>query len=401
MSRGKKVLVVSEIFWPEGGGAELATYLVLKLLRDAGFKITVITGTSRPSMIKDVKFYRTSLLGNWSRIKRLFYISLLSKRSWFVRLLQHHDMLYIPLQAYPLIPLAKKYGLRVIVHMHNYVPIRYHGVKYFFEPDKVSTLEELRLSVFHEIYANNNTVRTLAIPVSYTMYKASRIWLKHADTIICVSKRQAELVKKQLPSIAKKIEVVYNPLPVLPNIKKEIKNNKRLILYVGGREYIKGYHMLLQAVKELILTSNLNTHIKFIFVGKKFKRSLLLNANSIEVETLGHVSRRQIIKIHKYAIALVFPSICEEPLPYAIVESMLLKTIPIAPRAGGIPEIVDGTKGGFFLFEPGNIESFVNTIKKVINTNPLKLLKIGEEIRWKIIEKFSNEGNKLLDIFGI
>jgi hypothetical protein len=39
------VLTVSELFWPEGGGTELATYLTLQILTKHGFSVTVVTGT--------------------------------------------------------------------------------------------------------------------------------------------------------------------------------------------------------------------------------------------------------------------------------------------------------------------------------------------------------------------
>ena len=401
MSKGRRVLAISEIFWPEGGGAELATYLTLRFLRDNNFKITIITGTKKPAVINGIKFHYTSLLGNWDRARRFLYIGLLSRRPWFIRLLRQHDILYIPLQAYSLIPLAKKYGLRVIIHLHNYVPARYYGVKYFFEPDKVDALKELKLSVLHEVYANNSVARVLALPFSYIIYRISKIWLEQADTIICVSRRQAKIIEHQSPNIAKKIKIVYNPLPHLPDIKKEIDNNKRSILYVGGRKYIKGYHILLQAIKEFISVPHIGSHIEFILVGEGLRRfSQLFNTSGVKIKTLGYVPRRHIIMLHKYVRALVFPSICEEPLPYAIIESMLLKTVPIAPRIGGIPEVVSGTKAELFLFEPGNVNSLVKVLKKIVNKDTSELLEIGEEIHYHIVKMASKSRNRLLEIFS-
>jgi len=41
-----KILVVTERYWPEGSGSELATHLMTKLLADE-FVATVITGTGQ------------------------------------------------------------------------------------------------------------------------------------------------------------------------------------------------------------------------------------------------------------------------------------------------------------------------------------------------------------------
>ncbi len=38
-----KILVLSELFYPHGGGAELATWLYLKMLAEEGFGATVVT----------------------------------------------------------------------------------------------------------------------------------------------------------------------------------------------------------------------------------------------------------------------------------------------------------------------------------------------------------------------
>ena len=39
-----RVLVFSKLFWPEGEGAELATYLIVKLL-SRRFDVAVVSGT--------------------------------------------------------------------------------------------------------------------------------------------------------------------------------------------------------------------------------------------------------------------------------------------------------------------------------------------------------------------
>jgi len=91
-----RILVVSEIFWPKGGGAELATYLILRILNRAGCKITVITGTKRPALIDGVKYYYTGLLGHWNRVKRSLNTWFLTREPWFLNLLRKHGVLHCP-----------------------------------------------------------------------------------------------------------------------------------------------------------------------------------------------------------------------------------------------------------------------------------------------------------------
>jgi len=44
-----KLLVVTERYWPEGGGGELATHLILNMLRKC-FEIIVVTGSKNPAI---------------------------------------------------------------------------------------------------------------------------------------------------------------------------------------------------------------------------------------------------------------------------------------------------------------------------------------------------------------
>ena len=53
-----KVLVFTKFFWPEGGGGELATYLIVKDIISKFFHVTVISGTRKPeaSILEKCRF---------------------------------------------------------------------------------------------------------------------------------------------------------------------------------------------------------------------------------------------------------------------------------------------------------------------------------------------------------
>ena len=399
----KKILVISEIFWPEGGGAELATYLLLNMLKKYGFKITVVTGSRDHSQLTGVKFYHTSLLGNFNRINRWIKIKLLMSRAWFKKLLRIHDILYIPLSAYPLIPLAKKLGKKVIVHAHNFSPVRYYGVKYYFESnDNIPVKEELRIGLLHEYFINKNLLRTILYPLSFSFYLVSKKWLSHADTIICVSHRQAEIFEKQEPALRRKIKVIYNLLPEIPRQAKSLSEIP-LILYTGGDNYIKGYHIMLK----LLIT----LHRK----GHKFKALMLNNYNEKNLNILmrlryvlngrlqivGRVSHDVYLKLHRRAWSILFPSICEEPMPYSVLEAAILGTIPIAPKAGGVYEILKDTVAEDFLYTPLDLDEIVLKTEKLLSLDRRDILRIGKELREEVIEKYksSSSTEELIKVF--
>jgi glycosyltransferase involved in cell wall biosynthesis len=391
------ILTVSELFWPEGGGAELATYLTLQILAKHGFSVTVVTGTKNPAKIPGVKYYITPMLKSVNRLTRWTLMEVLSTTAYFKQLLKSHDVLYIPQAAYPLIPVAKKMNRRVIVHLHNYMPIRYTGVKYFFEPDVVDHAYEIKLALFHERHVQKSLLRTLLMPLSYLAYIKSKNWIAQADKIICVSHRQAELVTKNMPQLRNKVDVIYNPPPPefvstdLP-LKKRLGDEK-VLLYLGGSSYIKGFHLI---------------HKAFNKISKKYKVKLVM-AKVYDRRLLPHsyvmysvLSHREIISLYSEAYALLFPSIVEEPLPYVIVESMLTGTIPIAARVGGVPEITKGTPAEHYTFTPGDVDDMVDKIDTLLAQPKEHIIDIGLKLKEHASKLFNIDQirDKLLSAFG-
>jgi len=62
--------------------------------------------------------------------------------------------------------------------------------------------------------------------------------LCYADKVICVSRRQYELILE----VRGRTIVIYNCLSLMPDIEKNF-NESPTILYVGGGGYIKGFHI--------------------------------------------------------------------------------------------------------------------------------------------------------------
>jgi len=402
------ILTVSEIFWPEGGGAERATYLILKLLAQQGFKITVITGTDSPAIIPGVKYYVSRYLKSSNRLTRWTLARLLATSHAFIKLLKEHDVLYIPLAEYPLIPIAKKARLRVVVHLHNYMPVRYSGVKYFFEPDVISLFKELKPVVFHEFYVQKSLLRTLLSPLSFIEYALSKGWLTNADKLICVSKRQAELISKNHPQLASKIEVIYNliPMELMSTDPGKNLNNLPTFLYVSGDSYAKGFYILLYILKKL---KDENMMVRFLLLGNYTKHSIEVlrkigQGRSLDLNIIGRIQHEKVIKLHKESWALLFPSFIEEPLPYTVVEASLLGTLPIAPKIGGVREILQGTPAEKYIFNPEDIKELVEKIKDIVNDAANNLMKDSMVLRATMLKFFSESNHrslkKLIEIFS-
>jgi glycosyltransferase involved in cell wall biosynthesis len=395
------ILVITERCWPYGGGAELATHLILDILRRR-FNVIVFTGAQECRELKGVEYVIEPLLSNPSRPVLWFNVLRLIQTQRFRKVLYQSDFVYVPRFAYPVIPCAKKIGKKVVVHLHDYAPISnamsvlapYEQHKHKVVLDDVFMLCKTRVSY------------CVSATILWWLPKLARKWVSQADKVICVSRRQAEIIADQAPELRNKIEVVYNPLP--PEIinaepRKEL-NNTPTFLYVGGDSYIKGFHILLKAVKEL---GKQGIRLRIFLAGEYNYSNLRIlielrsKYQSLEIWVLGKVSHKDVIKLHEKSWALIFPSITEEPLPYAVVEAMALGTIPVASSVGGVSEIIGDCPAKKFLFKPGDANDLIEKLKILALQSKERVLDLAMKCRDHVGEMFNEENieRKVIEAF--
>ncbi|MEM1830995.1 MAG: hypothetical protein QXJ97_05640 [Desulfurococcaceae archaeon] len=111
-----RVLIVFERWWPDGMGGVLASHLIARLLRDAGFKLTVVHGTREFEKLSGVRYVYSSFLSVRDKHRLWLNCSILTKEHWFRKLIESSDVVYVPRYCYPLIPIAKRLDKKVVVH---------------------------------------------------------------------------------------------------------------------------------------------------------------------------------------------------------------------------------------------------------------------------------------------
>ncbi|MEM1831478.1 MAG: glycosyltransferase family 4 protein [Desulfurococcaceae archaeon] len=383
-----KMLVVTPLYHPEVGGGTLATYLITDLLaRSDQLRLTVLTGVKNPKRVSGVNYIYDPLMKLIN--KRYFPPTTLAKR--YQSILKEHDVIYV-VYAFPFIPLGKAQGKKVIVHLHDYRPISLNGV--VLAGTRGSNSVGLLMDSFYIKLIQKRGIVDLAknvLNIPYTLQV--RRWVYMADTIIAVSKRHAEILSKYMPECKGKIKVLYNPLPKFPKFEKRLENVPTF-LYCGGDSYIKGFHILIKALK--IIGEKKHTRIKFVLTGKYSQKSLniinqLKKRYNLDVKVLGIVEYNDLVKLHSKAWALIFPSIWEEPLPYAIIESLVNGTIPIASKVGGVTEIIESTRAKDFLFNPWRFDELVQKIEIIMSYDKDNLEK---KLSLELACEFQNIYNK-------
>jgi glycosyltransferase involved in cell wall biosynthesis len=101
-------------------------------------------------------------------------------------------------------------------------------------------------------------------------------------------------------------------------------------------------------------------------------------------ETLGRLPYSQLLEKYFSVRGLIFPSICEEPLSYAVAESMAVGTIPVASKVGGNSELIGGSAAERYLFDPFRSDSLARNIETILSLSEGELLSIGENLRSSI-----------------
>jgi glycosyltransferase involved in cell wall biosynthesis len=80
---------------------------------------------------------------------------------------------------------------------------------------------------------------------------------------------------------------------------------------------------------------------------------------------------------------------------------MLLGTIPIASRVGGVPEIIRGSPAEEHLFTPGDINEFIDKIEKLLSQSRNSIIDVGMKLREHILRLLNEERveSKFADLF--
>ncbi len=341
------IVILSEKFWPEGSGGELATYLYVKdLIRKKDLFIRVITGTPQLITLHElldsdkVDFTILDFMRTKHRIS--LWRKLVSNIDILLDYLKDADILYIPGSSIIVAPYVRKRfkDIKIIYHLHGYMPLSYNSAVYYpYEKRKK------RIYIDTCRYASRRGFKHLVacLLLHHHLTSIVRKSLKYVDKIICVSKRQEYIINDAIPWTREKTTVIYNPPPpdVIGIEKKLCK--EPLLLFTGGDNPVKGFNIVIKVAEylkkrktmyKLVITNNVNN---------KIAKSIKKREIGTNIEFTGRISREKILDLYSRAWILLFPSIYEEPLPYTFMEALLTGTIPISFPVGGVPEMIEDT----------------------------------------------------------
>jgi glycosyltransferase involved in cell wall biosynthesis len=399
-----KILFLSELFYPHGGGAEYASFLIAKILAGAGHQVRVVTNifTDEPekSLEEGITVIRKNLLRNLNSVKYSMLINMdIFFQKWMTDLIDWADIVYVPRYWYSSIPFIKKSGRPLIVHLHDYIPLC--PVANLFDPRSKRVCEEGGCSsacvYSYERFKGNSRFHSMASSILNSTIGRYMGWMiKGSDAIICVSNNQKKLLVNKSPELDGKTTVIYNPLPDL----ELIPMNRKGFAYFGGPSPLKGFQVLVQSIAYVR-----NESFRIKATGFEDNNERKIGPIDKRMEIMNWVTGEDLVEVYSDIHTVIVPSIIPEPAPYVVYEAILRGRLVIGSRIGGIPEQLKGYKG-CQLFEPGDhyqladkidamLEVDVDEAQEIASYNREKLVR--EDHNRKMLESFEGLMNRLLN----
>jgi len=346
-----KILILSELWHPQGGGAELATQLYAKKMLEADMEITVLTNSDALIRMKSDKLSVKKISLGIGRINKVgLTIAQSSIEKAVTKLAKTHDLVYVPGKFLFMIPNLKKANpdLRVITHLHDYQIVCPHASMYnLLNNCKCSYIwsnsQCVRCTYRYESIDKGDLSQLLLGVIGGCLWrnslKLSKLdeTLECIDSIITVSKGQNRIITENLgrhsSSFQKKSSTIYNPVDDV-DYAPPLFSNALCLGFFGGERYLKGYDIVLKLMEridrepmELSVTKTSST------------------VSTDKIKLLGYISPQKMAKLYRKIWMVLFASRWDEPLPYTVIESQLRGRPVIATNVGGVNETL--VKPGF------------------------------------------------------
>jgi len=260
----------------------------------------------------------------------------------------------------------KKWGERISFFKNAYPYLK--SQKY----DYLLIRKPLDFFVSFFMKKKNPSLKTIFISGGEDFYGFDKFFSKYVDFMFAVSGENAKIISKRY---GREVKVLHNGVNIElfkidENIRKEFRKkynleNKKVLLSVGRVVGWKGFQLVLEAIREL--------DVVYVLIGDgEYLGELKQKAKSLGIEDkvlfLGKKDNKELYKYMNMADIFIQPSIGHEAFGITLVEAMACGLPVIASYNGGMKDIIEDGKNGFF-FKIGDVEELKSKIIKSFDYN--------------------------------
>lgn len=227
--------------------------------------------------------------------------------------------------------------------------------------------------------------------------------IKKVEFINTVSKYIADTVKERFPQAADKLRVVYSgadagmfkpswtPEGLSDKLALKVKyklQDHRVIIYVGRFSPKKGVHVMLNAVKKVMVK---NPDTALVVIGSKWYGSNETDDYTKEIRAIaeqlpgpvvftGFLPPDQVCRHYSMADVFVCASQWNEPLARVHYEAMAAGLPIITTNRGGNAEVIRNLETGIIIDDYSNADKMAEGIMYLLG-NPSKCIEMGKAAR--------------------
>lgn len=297
-----------------------------------------------------------------------------------------------------------------VVHVHNFFPLLSPSIYYACNEASVpvvQTLHNYRIicpgallfrsgrscedcvgkafawpGVLHGCYRGSR-LGTASVAAMGSIHRWLGTWQNRIDCFIALTDfSRGRLIEGGLPFDKIVVKPNFAPDPGDPG-----DGSGGFALFAGRLSGEKGIRTLLFAWDRL---NGMSFRLKVAGDGP-LREEVTRRADAGRVQYAGALSRQAVQELMHEAAFLVFPSICYENFPLAIVEAFASGMPVIASRFGAMAEIVEDGRTGLH-FTSGDPEDLARKIEWAV-THPKEMGEMGRAARTEYVTKYTAEQN--------
>ena len=286
---------------------------------------------------------------------------------------------------------AEKDKIKLVMHIHEYHNLHGLMLATFFKNQKI-------IAQHHGgSWPWKHVRQTKRYKLFLPLFLLAQIWeslvIKNIRCFFALSQEEIDYLKRFAHNSRIKFQTMGIEDEYFEPMKKSIARkklglplNKKIILFLGRINNVKGVRYLLDAMENLE-----DVGLKLIGWGDLDEFQSYAKEKKLKnVEFLGPIFGEKKLVYLSASDALVLPS-SKEGAPVTVMEALARNLPVVASRVGGVALMIKNGENGLII-KPKSSEEIVKAVRKILTWENRDVRKYAERYRWKkIVEETVKE----------